>query len=182
MTAHQATTHRATAVRPAPASPLTLKVGDKAVHPAHGVGEVVAVEHRDIAAQFDKDLSFGERRLLDQAKSLLVKELALAKRVTEADLLAHVGVNFQRLSCTTSGAVQRRTICAAPRRAEFTVEVDGGLNHLVRVVDLLLRVRTGARRVTRGLLVLLRADVVLNLRRLVRLPDETRVGIGHLRA
>ena len=32
----------------------------------------------------EKDLSYGERRLMDQAKSLLVKELALAKRVTEA--------------------------------------------------------------------------------------------------
>ena len=31
--------------------------------------------------KFDKELSFGERRLLDQAKSLLVKELALAKQV-----------------------------------------------------------------------------------------------------
>ena len=28
-----------------------------------------------------KDLSFGERRLLDQARSLLVQELALAKKV-----------------------------------------------------------------------------------------------------
>ncbi len=31
--------------------------------------------------KFDKDLSFGERRLLDQARSLLVQELALAKGV-----------------------------------------------------------------------------------------------------
>jgi CarD family transcriptional regulator len=31
----------------------------------------------------DKDLSFGERRLLDQAKSLLLKELALAKQVKQ---------------------------------------------------------------------------------------------------
>jgi CarD family transcriptional regulator len=31
--------------------------------------------------RFDKDLSFGERRLLDQARSLLVQELALAKKV-----------------------------------------------------------------------------------------------------
>jgi CarD family transcriptional regulator len=31
--------------------------------------------------KFDKDLSFGERRLLDQAKSLLVKELALARQI-----------------------------------------------------------------------------------------------------
>ena len=34
--------------------------------------------------KFDKDLSFGERRLLDQAKSLLVQELALAKKVDPA--------------------------------------------------------------------------------------------------
>ena len=31
--------------------------------------------------KFDKNLSFGERRLLDQAKSLLVNELALAKQM-----------------------------------------------------------------------------------------------------
>lgn len=31
--------------------------------------------------KFDKDLSFGERRLLDQARSLLVRELAIAKQV-----------------------------------------------------------------------------------------------------
>ncbi len=34
--------------------------------------------------KFDKDLSFGERRLLDQARSLLVQELALAKKVKPA--------------------------------------------------------------------------------------------------
>jgi len=33
--------------------------------------------------KFDKDLSFGERRLLDTARSLLVKELAIAKRCGE---------------------------------------------------------------------------------------------------
>lgn len=31
--------------------------------------------------KFDKDLSFGERKLLDQARALLVEELALAKKV-----------------------------------------------------------------------------------------------------
>ncbi len=157
---------------PLNAKPVDFKVGDKAVHPSHGVGEVTAIEKRDIggtlgmfyilkildngmkvmvpqtaAAQvglrevmssveadsiletlrarevavdvqpwsrrfriytemiksksphevakvlrdmhrlkFDKDLSFGERRLLDQAKSLLMKELSLAKNVTEAVL------------------------------------------------------------------------------------------------
>ena len=146
---------------------LTFKSGDMAVHPAHGVGEVVAVEQRDLGGRpsaffvlkiidtglkvmvptdaaervglrpvmkkreadkilgilrapevavdvqpwnrrfraytemlksglpaeiakvlrdmyrlkFDKDLSFGERRLLDQARSLLIQELALAKKV-----------------------------------------------------------------------------------------------------
>lgn len=144
-----------------------FRVGDAAVHPAHGVGEILAIENRDIGGtsqdfyvlkivengmkvmvptatvsqvglrpvmskkeaekvlgilrapevavdvqpwnrrfraytemlktgspyeiakvlrdmyrlKFDKDLSFGERRLLDQAKALLVKELALAKKV-----------------------------------------------------------------------------------------------------
>jgi len=147
-----------------------FKVGDKAVYPAHGVGEITAIETREIAGKvrtfytllilengmkimiptenavhvglreviskkeavkvfgilksdevavdtqpwnrryreymemlksgspfevakvlrdlfrlkFDKDLSFGERRLLDTARSLLVKELALAMRVKES--------------------------------------------------------------------------------------------------
>lgn len=34
----------------------------------------------------DKTLSFGERRMLDMAKRLLVQELAVAKNMTEADL------------------------------------------------------------------------------------------------
>jgi CarD family transcriptional regulator len=151
---------------------VTFRVGDKAVHPAHGVGEVTSIEKRDIGGQvaefyvlkilekgmkvmvptgaaghvglrrvmsgseaeeiletirarevavdvqpwsrrfriytemvnsgaaseiakvfrdmnrlkFDKDLSFGERKLLDQARSLLLKELALAKNQPEADM------------------------------------------------------------------------------------------------
>lgn len=36
--------------------------------------------------KFDKDLSFGERRLLDQARSLLVQELALAKKVNRESI------------------------------------------------------------------------------------------------
>jgi len=148
-------------------SEASFEVGDMAVHPAHGVGEVTGIEKRDLGGsmnlfyvmkiidtglkvmiptssvaqvglrrvmskkeadkvlrilrapevavdlqpwnrrfraytemlksgspyeiakvlrdmyrlKFDKDLSFGERRLLDQAKSLLVKELALAKQM-----------------------------------------------------------------------------------------------------
>ena len=57
----------------------------------HEVARVLRDMHR---LRFDKDLSFGERRLLDQAKSLLVKELALAKRMTEPELLAEVAQIF----------------------------------------------------------------------------------------
>ena len=47
----------------------------------------VAKVLRDLYAikfKSEKDLSYGERRLMEQAKSLLVKELALAKKITEA--------------------------------------------------------------------------------------------------
>jgi CarD family transcriptional regulator len=153
-----------------------FKVGDKAVHPAHGVGEVTHIEIREIAGsqrsfyilkildtgmkvmvptdgveraglrgviskkdaarvidilksnevavssqpwnrrqreymdmlksgspfevakvlrdlsrlKGEKDLSFGERRLLDQARSLLITELALARKVKEARVEAEV--------------------------------------------------------------------------------------------
>jgi len=159
---------------------VSFSVGDKCVHPAHGVGEVTAIERRELGGtagmfyilkildngmkvlvpvsaagqvglrpimsdkeaeavletmrarevavdvqpwsrrfraytemmksgsayevakvlrdmyrlKFDKDLSFGERRLLDQAKSLLMKELAFAKRQTEAEMSAHVARMF----------------------------------------------------------------------------------------
>src|SRR5580700_6495648 len=161
-----------------PAPPFN--VGDKAVHPAHGVGEVTAIEEREIGGtratfyilkildngmkvmvpvtaatqvglryvmsekdatailgtmrarevavdvqpwsrrfrvytemiksgapieiakvlrdmnrlKFDKELSFGERRLLDQAKSLLLKELALAKKKTEAEMSEEIARIF----------------------------------------------------------------------------------------
>jgi CarD family transcriptional regulator len=160
---------------------LHFKVGDKAVHPAHGLGEIVSIEHRDLGGmkgefyilkildngmkvmvpisgalqaglrtvmsskeadavietmrarevavdvqpwsrrfraytemiksgspheiakvlrdmhrlKFDKDLSFGERRLLDQAKSLLMKELALAKKMSEQKMAEQIANIFQ---------------------------------------------------------------------------------------
>jgi CarD family transcriptional regulator len=166
---------------PPPPKDLKLDVGGKAVHPAHGLGEIIAIEHREIGGakgdfyilrildngmrvmvpktsaqaaglrpvmtskeadkvletmkarevavdlqpwsrrfraytemiksgqphevakvlrdmyrlKFDKDLSFGERRLLDQAKSLLMKELAAAKGVTEPVLQARVDDMFR---------------------------------------------------------------------------------------
>jgi CarD family transcriptional regulator len=36
--------------------------------------------------KFDKDLSFGERKMLDTARNLLIKELSLAKGVNEDDI------------------------------------------------------------------------------------------------
>ena len=166
---------------PIPGPAMTFKIGDKAVHPKHGVGEVTAIEHRELGGtqgmfyilkildngmkvmvptnaasqaglrgimsqkeadavletmrarevavdlqpwsrrfraytemvqsglphevakvlrdmhrlKFDKDLSFGERHLLDRAKSLLMKELAFAKRVTEAVLAEEVAGIFR---------------------------------------------------------------------------------------
>jgi CarD family transcriptional regulator len=160
---------------------MKYKVGDKAVHPAHGVGEITAIEERRIAGhtkQFyiikivdsgmtvmvptdgaeraglrsiiskrdadevvatlrkkefavtsqpwnrryreytdmlksgslievakvlrdlsrlrgDKELSFGERRLLEQARALIVKELALARRVKEE----RVGAELDQIFC-----------------------------------------------------------------------------------
>lgn len=170
-------------IPPAPPPPknLKLEVGDKVVHPSHGLGEISAIEHREIGGakgeffiirildngmrvmvprtsaqaaglrpvmsskeadkvletmkarevavdlqpwsrrfraytemiksgqpnevakvlrdmyrlKFDKELSFGERRLLDQAKSLLLKELAAAKGMTEAALQEHVDEMFR---------------------------------------------------------------------------------------
>lgn len=166
---------------PPPPRDFTLKLGDKAVHPSHGLAEVTAIEHREIGSvkgefyilrildngmrvmvprassgaagirpvmtgkeadrvletmkarevavdlqpwsrrfraytemiksgqphevakvlrdmyrlKFDKDLSFGERRLLDQAKSLLMKELAAAKGMTEVALQSQVDDMFR---------------------------------------------------------------------------------------
>jgi CarD family transcriptional regulator len=41
-----------------------------------------------------KDLSFGERRMLEQARSLLVRELALAKGVAEDKVGAEIDALF----------------------------------------------------------------------------------------
>ena len=49
-------------------------------------GEIAKVLRDMYRLKFDKDLSFGERRLLDQAKSLLIQELALAKKVSRASI------------------------------------------------------------------------------------------------
>lgn len=160
---------------------MKFKIGDKAVHPAHGVGEVTSIEERRIAGNStnfyiikivetgmtvmvptdgadraglrgviskrdadavvatlksneiavtsqpwnrryreytemlksgslievakvmrdlsrlrgDKELSFGERRLLEQARQLIVREIALARRVKEE----RVGQELDQIFC-----------------------------------------------------------------------------------
>jgi len=47
----------------------------------------VAEVYRDLLMlKTDKDLSFGERKMLDTARTLLVKEISLAKKVAEAQI------------------------------------------------------------------------------------------------
>ena len=48
---------------------------------------VVAEVYRDLLMlKEEKDLSFGERKMLDTARSLLVKEISLAKKVEEKQI------------------------------------------------------------------------------------------------
>jgi len=47
----------------------------------------VAEVYRDLLTlKIDKELSFGERKMLDTARNLLVKEISLAKRVKEEQI------------------------------------------------------------------------------------------------
>ena len=46
----------------------------------------------------DKSLSFGERKLLNQAKSLLIKELSLAKKMSDVDIESQI----DQISCRAS--------------------------------------------------------------------------------
>lgn len=50
------------------------------------VFEIAEVMHDLSMLRTTKELSFGERKMLDTARGLLVKELALAKGVTEAQI------------------------------------------------------------------------------------------------
>lgn len=50
------------------------------------VQEIAEVMRALFLLKHDKDLSFGERKLLDQAKTLLVKELSLAQNIEEEEV------------------------------------------------------------------------------------------------
>ena len=47
----------------------------------------VAEVYRDLLLlRLDKELSFGERKMLDTARTLLVKEISLAKKIKESQV------------------------------------------------------------------------------------------------
>jgi CarD family transcriptional regulator len=52
--------------------------------------EIAKVLRDMVRLKFDKDLSFGERKLLDQARMLLVEELALALGVSRETIEARI--------------------------------------------------------------------------------------------
>ncbi|HRI06169.1 MAG TPA: CarD family transcriptional regulator [Nannocystaceae bacterium] len=55
----------------------------------------IATVMRDLCIlRSDKDLSFGERKMLDTARTLLVQELALAKGVAESDMAQELEALF----------------------------------------------------------------------------------------
>lgn len=58
------------------------------------VYEVAAVLRDLFLLSVDKDLSYGERKMLDTAKNLLVKELSLAQDIEEAKVTKHIDAIF----------------------------------------------------------------------------------------
>jgi len=55
----------------------------------------VAEVYRDLSTiKQDKELSFGERKMLDTARSLLVKEISLAKNMREEDVERDIQSNL----------------------------------------------------------------------------------------
>ncbi len=51
---------------------------------------------RDLSMlKFEKELSFGERKMLDTARSLLVKELAIAQEISEEEVLKEIQKIFK---------------------------------------------------------------------------------------
>jgi CarD family transcriptional regulator len=58
------------------------------------VNEIAEVLRALFLLKHDKDLSFGERKLLDQAKTLLVKELSLAQNIEEKQVEDELNILF----------------------------------------------------------------------------------------
>ena len=58
------------------------------------VYEIAEVLRNLFLLRHSKDLSFGERKMLDQAKNLLVKEISLAKKAAENDIEQEIQAIF----------------------------------------------------------------------------------------
>ena len=58
------------------------------------VFEIAEVLRNLFMLRHSKDLSFGERKMLDQAKALLVREISLAKRTPEAAIEQEIQTIF----------------------------------------------------------------------------------------
>ena len=56
--------------------------------------EIAAVLRDLYLLRTEKELSFGERKIMDTAKSLLVKELAIVRNVNENDILKEIRTIF----------------------------------------------------------------------------------------
>ena len=69
-----------------------FQVGDKAVYPAQGVAEVVGIDTKVIMGTSHTFyvLRVMERKMLDTAKRLLVQEIAVAKDMTEDDVMDEI--------------------------------------------------------------------------------------------
>ncbi len=62
------------------------------------VYEIAAVLRDLCLLKVDKDLSFGERKMMDTARQLLIKEISLAKDVQEDQVASHIEQIFAQLS------------------------------------------------------------------------------------
>ena len=56
--------------------------------------EVAAVLRDLFLLRADKDLSYGERKMMDTAMGLLVKEISLVRQVDEAEVAAQIEQMF----------------------------------------------------------------------------------------
>lgn len=61
------------------------------------VYEIAAVLRDLCLLKVDKDLSFGERKMMDTARQLLIKEISLAKGVQEDQVASHIEQIFAQL-------------------------------------------------------------------------------------
>lgn len=61
------------------------------------VFEIAEVLRNLFMLRHDKDLSFGERKMLDTAKGLLVKELSIAQDSSEDDIEKEIEMIFEEL-------------------------------------------------------------------------------------